>query len=109
MAIDVCGRAGFILRIAAQLLYYVRILVPILLVIMIIFDLVKIVVGQVDDKAKKEATNKITKRAIYAIIVFLVPTIINLLFVSLGTLLKNSNENGSTTTNWVDCWKQYYK
>ena len=106
MAVDICERAGFILRILAQLLFYVRLIIPILLIVMVIFDVVKVVVGQADEKAKKEATDKIVKRLIYAIIIFLVPTLINFGF---KLIEKSIVKDGSSATNWVSCWTQYYK
>lgn len=102
---DVCGKMGFILRILAEAFYYIKIVVPIILIIMIIFDLAKVAVGQADDKTKKEATSKIVKRVIYAAIVFLVPTVVNLIFRT----IENVSLNNGSATSWVSCWTRYYK
>ena len=109
MVDDVCEKAGFILRIVAQLFFYIRIIVPILLIVMVIFDLVKVVVGQADEKAKKEATGKIVKRLAYAVLVFLVPTLINLVFRFMEESLVKGGKEGSTATHWISCWTRYYK
>lgn len=100
-----CNSIGFLLGILAKILFYVRIIVPILLIVMVVFDLVKVVVGQADDKAKKEATSKIVKRIVYAAIIFLVPTLINFIFL---TIEKYGTRDG-TATDWIGCWTQYYK
>ena len=105
MASDNCTRMGFILRIVAQLFLYVRFIVPILLIVMVVFDLVKVVVGQADEKAKKEVGTKVTKRLIYALIVFLVPTLVNYVF----KIVENNLTKNGSATNWVSCWTQYYK
>ena len=102
-----CNNIGFLLRIIAEILFYVRIVVPILLVVLVIFDLVKVVVGGADDKAKKEATNKIVKRLIYAVIVFLVPTLLNFIFKTIEKY--GPNDGNGTSTSWVSCWTEVYK
>ena len=107
MVANQCTKMGFILRILAELFYYVRIIVPILLIILVVFDLVKVIVGQADEKAKNEATNKIVKRLIYAILVFLVPTLINLIFITIEKY--GPTDSNGTPTGWVTCWTQYYK
>lgn len=102
-----CSNIGFLLRIIAEILFYVRIIVPILLIVLVIFDLVKVVVGGADEKTKKEATDKIVKRLIYAVIVFLVPMLINFIF---KTIEKYGPKDGNgTSTSWVSCWTEVYK
>lgn len=102
-----CNDMGFILRIVATIVFYMRIIVPILLIVLVVFDFAKVVTGSADDKAKSEAVNKAVKRIIYAVIVFLVPTIINFIF---KTIEKSAPKDGNgTSTSWVSCWTQYYK
>ena len=102
-----CNDLGFLLRIIATILFYVRIIVPILLIILIILDFAKVVTGSADEKAKSEALNKAGKRLLYAVIVFLVPTLVNLIF---KTVEKNApSDNNGTAMTWASCWTQYYK
>ena len=102
-----CGDLGFLLRIVAKVLFYVRIIVPILLIVLIVFDFAKVVTGDADEKAKNEAINKAVKRMIYAVIIFLVPTAVNLIF---NVVDKNApRDNNGSATSWVSCWKEYYK
>lgn len=74
--------------------------VPIILIVLTVFDVAKIVVaGNIDDKLKKEVGGKVTTRLIYAIIIFLVPTIVSLIFRFVP--VSQSTVNGLT---WKDCW-----
>ena len=60
-----------------------KILGPILCIVLIIIDLIKAVVGQDKDALLKTGQNA-AKRLIYAVIIFLLPTLINFLFDLLG-------------------------
>ena len=80
--------------------------VPIILIILCVLDVAKIVTaGNIDDKLKKEVTGKITTRLIFAVVIFLVPTIVRLVFrlvpVASTDINKASNVVGAT---WQDCW-----
>lgn len=87
-------------------------IVPIVIIVLTTFDVAKIVTaGNLDDKLKKEVTGKITSRLIYAVIIFLIPTIVTLLFNILGkqsTPIKNATENDNSITGctWAEAWKQ---
>ena len=105
--VDCINEMGFIIRILAKLVYYIRIIVPILLIIFVIYDFAKVIVGNALEKDKKEAINKVVKRLIYAIIVFLVPTIINLIFTKIEQISPTKDSNGNATS-WVSCWNYYY-
>ena len=78
--------------------------IPVILIVLCIMDIAKIVTaGNIDDKLKKEVTGRISTRIIFAVIIFLVPTIIRLLFnfipVKDATLV-----DGTNTSSWADCW-----
>ena len=74
--------------------------VPIVLIVLTVLDIAKIVIaGNIDDKLKKEVGSKVTTRLIYAIIIFLVPTIVSLIFRFVP--VDQSKVNGLT---WKDCW-----
>ena len=76
--------------------------IPIILIVLSVVDIAKIVTaGNIDDKLKKEVGNKIITRLIYAVIIFLVPTIVSLIFRFVP--LEQGKINGVT---WGDCWKQ---
>ena len=108
MLTDICDSAGFIIRITAKLVKYLHIIVPIILIVFITFDLFKALTSDMDDKSKKEAFSKATKRMIYAIIVFLIPTIIMFVFRNINKLITNDNKTSTTSTSWINCWLAVY-
>ena len=74
--------------------------IPIILIVLTVLDIAKIVVsGNIDDKLKKEVGSKVATRLIYAVIIFLVPTIVSLIFRFVP--VSQSTVNGLT---WKDCW-----
>ena len=77
-------------------------LVPIILIILCVLDIAKIVTaGNIDDKLKKEVTSRIVTRIIFAVIIFLVPSIVRLLFDFVPVDTSDSTLNGVT---WQTCW-----
>ncbi len=103
------GNIGFIFNIAGALFKLIKYAIPVALIILAVIDVVKVVLNP-DDKAKKDAGSKIAKRLIYAVIIFLVPSLIALIFKSLdGTA--PSDYKGTNMTNydgdgWRDCLKK---
>lgn len=82
-----CGIGGFsfseetllIPTITVLVVNLIKIAVPILLIIFGMLDLAKAVVTN-DDKEMKGAQTKLMKRAIYAVLVFLIISIVQLIF-----------------------------
>lgn len=85
----------------------IQIGIPIILILMGSIDLGKAVLSS-DDKEIKAATSKLIKRAIAAVAVFFVTTIVSLLMGMLGSDAANvdSDEDNLSTTSWKDCWNQ---
>jgi len=88
-----------------QLINIVKIAVPIILIIMGIVDLAKAMMSP-DDGAMKKSQGSFIKKIIAAVLVFLVPTIINLVLdiIATGTGLDDPGKKVDTG-NWADCWK----
>lgn len=78
----------------------IQIGIPILLIVMGTIDLGKAVMSS-DDKEIKGATGKLIKRAIAAVAVFFVSTIVSLL---MGLFAKTDVNEG--TTSWKGCWDE---
>lgn len=76
--------------------------VPIILIVMGSVDLGKAVLSS-DDKEIKAATSRLIKRAVAAVMVFFVATIVTLL-MGLFTNNSKSNPKDTNTTSWADCW-----
>lgn len=73
----------------------VKILIPIILVALGIIDLAKAVTAN-DDKVMKEATSKLIRRIVYAILIFFVVAIVQFVFKVLGDA--QDNADGADTT-----------
>ncbi len=69
----------------------VKVLIPILLVAFGMIDLAKAVISN-DEKVMKESQNRFIKRIIYAVIIFFIVAIVQLIF---GMLAKASETAGS--------------
>lgn len=71
----------------AEVIHYVffivRVAVPVLVVILVMTDFVKAVAAQ-EEKGMKEAQAKAIKRIVIGVLIFFVPTIVNLLLWLIG-------------------------
>ena len=96
-----CRGFGFIVRIIKNGVFPVlQIGIPIILIVLGTLDLAKAVISS-DDKAVKEAQSKLIKRCIYAILVFFIVTLINLVFSMVGNI---AGDSAPGLTQWSQCW-----
>ena len=94
-----CRGFDFLIRIIKNGLFPIlQIGIPIILIVLGTLDLGKAVISS-DDKAVKEAQSKLIKRCIYAILVFFIVTLLNLLFSMIGQITGNE-----ALTQWSNCW-----
>ena len=75
----------------------IKIFVPIILIVFGMIDLSKAVMSN-DEKEMKSAQTKLIKRAIYAVAIFFVVFIVQVVF----GLIDNSGDLGQS--NWITCW-----
>ena len=101
MGSNICGNLMPILRIVAYLLKILQWLIPVILIILITFDFVKAMMSS-DEKVMEKAKGTVGKRIVYAVIVFVVPFVIRLLFNTLSSSLNASDLNGATS--WIKCF-----
>lgn len=82
-----------VMNLVKKILRLVQIIVPIALILFGTFDMAKAVIAG-DEKKMKEAQKPFIKRIIAAVIVFLIPIIVNMVlsFVTTGN------------SDWIDCW-----
>ena len=79
----------------------IQIGIPIILIVLGMLDLGKAVMASKEDEIKN-AQKMLIKRCIYAIAIFFVVLIVQLVF---GLLSSTGDEEiGSTSTSWVTCW-----
>ena len=93
-ASSVCtGGIAEVVGLAKMVIKVLQLVVPIGLIIMGTIDMAKAVIAG-DEKKMKEAQKPFIKRIIAAVIVFLIPKIVNMVlsFVTTGN------------SDWIDCW-----
>ena len=97
---DSCGGLLPIFKVIRQGIFpIIWIGIPIVLILMGTIDLGKAVLAS-DDKEIKAATAKFTKRAIAAVAVFFVVTIVTILM----GLFTSTEDLGTDTNSWKSCW-----
>ena len=100
---DGCGGLLPVIQFIRKGIYpIIQIGIPIILIVMGSIDLGKAVMSS-DDKEIKGATSKLIKRAIAAVGVFFVTTIVSLLMDMFGNTDVSESED---TTSWSSCWKK---
>ena len=102
-----CSNFDFILKIAGFLFKLIQWAVPAVLILFCTIDLFKAFTSA-DDKAKKDAGSKIVKRIIYALIIFLVPILLRIVFKALGSAAPQGYGTENSPTSWIDCFNQYF-
>ena len=103
-----CSEAGLatILSVVKWVVKWICIAIPIILIVLVILDLAKVVTaGNIDDKMKKEVSQKVVTRVIYSIIIFLVPTLVNLFFSILPEGVKTTSDGRTYDGNWWTCYR----
>lgn len=89
-----------VLGIVRWVLNIICFVVPIILIVLVTLDVAKVVTaGNIDDKIKKEVTQKLVTRIVFAVIIFLIPTLVSFLFKSLPNAGTGLND-----TSWWTCW-----
>lgn len=96
-----CKGFDFVIRIIKNGLFPIlQIGIPIILIVLGTLDLGKAVISS-DDKAVKEAQSKLIKRCMYAILVFFIVTLLNLLFTMVGNI---AGDDAPGLQSWSACW-----
>lgn len=78
-AIEFCTDTAAVWQLVGRVLFVFKIVIPILLMVFGMIDLGKAVVGAKDDEIKK-ALKQLMMRAIAAVVIFLIPTIVAFIF-----------------------------
>ena len=100
--INFCEEKGVLktFQIVGYILFIAKIIVPLLLIILGTIDFAKATISS-DDKATKDAVISLIKRVLIAVIIFLIPTILDFLL----SLVNGASEafKDSEFTNCTDC------
>lgn len=89
----ICSTLTPIMTIVGYLVYAIKIIVPVLLLVMGMFELATAITEKKDDKIK-EATSRLIRKVVAAVCVYLVPTIV-------GMIINLIDPN----VGWKDCAK----
>lgn len=105
--LDACDDLAPLIRlIKFGIIPIIQIGVPISLILYGMFDLAKAVIASKEDEIKN-ATKLLTKRAIYAVAVFLVVTLVTVVFGLLSSTGDKNIENQSKSG--IQCWNEIKK
>ncbi len=88
-----------LIKLVRTIVTYITILVPIILVVIGTFDLLKAVTASKEDEIKS-AQKLLIKRIIYAILIFLIVPLLTLIF----NLVGNNYKGDSYDADWKDYW-----
>jgi len=95
-----CSDPNFIkpFRFLGRIFSVVKIIIPLIIIIFGVIDLFKAVVGSKDDEIKK-SLRSLTMRTLAGVIIFFIPTLINLVF----TLVDDWNKYSTDYSNCSKC------
>ena len=94
-----CYGFDFLIRIIKDGIFpIVQVVIPIILIVLCTFDLGRAVIGS-DDKENKKLFKRILRRCVYAILIFFIVTVINLIFTMVGNITENED-----LIKWSNCW-----
>ncbi len=97
-----CGGLDPIVRIIRKGVFpIVQIGIPILLIVFGTIDLGKAVISS-DEKEVKQAQGRLIKRCIYAVAIFFIVTLVNLVM----SLVATGAASDTNTSGWAVCWDE---
>lgn len=99
-----CYKTATTWQFIGQMLFILKILIPIVIIVLGSIDLGKAVVLS-DDKAIKSASSKLLKRVVLGIIIFFVPLIIKFIFSMISFV---SEDMRNDYMNCIDCLTDPY-
>ena len=88
-----CETSASMWQLVGKILVVFKIVIPLLLIIFGMIDLGKAVISS-DEKAIKNATNSLLRRAIAAVVVFFIPTIVSAIFGLVDNFTEDKNNAG---------------
>ena len=96
-----CHGMLFLVRIIRRGVFPIlQIGIPIILIVLGTLDLAKAVIAS-EEKQVKEAQSKLIKRCIYAVAVFFIVTLVNVILSMVAT---TAGKDATGITDWRNCW-----
>lgn len=101
---DSCHGAGPLVAIVKNgIMPFIQIGIPIILIVLGTIDLGKAVISS-DDKEVKAAQTRLIKRCIYAVAVFFIVTLVQLIFSLVASTAANNGNGLENADSWWNCW-----
>ena len=101
-----CSQFGeidpIIYGVTSTIVTVIKIGIPLVLIFLGMLDLGKAVMAN-DEKIMKEAQSRLIKRFVYAIVVFLLVAIVQMVFSMIGNASKDSTTNGVKNDSITSC------
>lgn len=94
-----CEKTAGIWKLGGYVVIAIRIIVPLLIIIFGVIDLSKAVIAS-DDKAIRVAIGSLAKRLLLGILIFFVPTIVELLLDLVNGVEDDVDNNALTNSCW---------
>lgn len=98
-----CTDAAPIMQIVGKVINIIKIVIPIIIVILAMFDLGKAVIAG-EEKEIKEAQKMLVKRLLYGVIIFFVVTIVQIVFNLIGAGFKGETDEDNPDNDSHKCW-----
>lgn len=102
---DVCSQLSPLLQLIGQVLNIFKISLPLILIVIGIFDIGKAVVSSKSDDIKKNIKN-FFKKVLVSLVVFFIPTIVMVVFGFVGKFTEAIEESG---IDYEVCYSCIYK
>lgn len=102
---NICNDLMPILKIIGYVLGIIQWAIPVLLILLVTLDFFKVVSGSADEKESRQAREKAVKRLIWAVVVFLVPILVKMLFGLVGDNIPSDGLNGPL--DWIKCFNKF--
>lgn len=100
---DACKGLLPILKVIAQLIKILMILIPIALILFGTIDLGRAVIES-DEKKVKEAQKRLIQRFVYAALIFFVPMLVGVVMNLVAAGATDDNTVKEDSEGWVGCW-----
>ena len=97
---DFCTSTKDLLRIVGVVLYIFKIAIPIVIIALGMFDFGKAVVAEKEDEIKKQ-TKRLIYRIVAGIVIFFIPTIVNLIFTTAVPEYESESSDFSVCSNCI--------
>ena len=104
--LDFCNESAGVWTLVGKVLVVFKIVIPLLLIIFGMIDLGKAVISS-EEKAIKQATNSLLRRAIAAVVIFFIPTIVGAIFSLVNSFGEAKEDTGYDTC--INCLVHPYK